>query len=62
MSAREVEKAFRNIDRVLQPLVKTGAGTKAQVQRARLAVQSLYILRLRARGAFVRTRAKGARS
>lgn len=52
----EISKAVKNIDRVLQPLVKTGAGTKREVEAARLAVQSLHILRLHAVGAMVRTR------
>lgn len=52
----EIAKAVKNIDRVLQPLVKSTAGTKAQVEAARLAVQSLRILTLHAKGAMTRTR------
>ena len=52
----EIAKAVKNIDRVLQPLVKSTAGTKAEVERARLAVQSLRILTLHAKGAMICTR------
>ncbi len=49
MSARkEVDKAFKLIDRVLSPLTK-GDGEKAAVVAARVALQSAYQLRQWAR-------------
>lgn len=52
MTLLEIERAYRNVRKVLEPMTKTTAGSKADIEAARLAMQSLYLLRLQARGKF----------
>lgn len=44
----EIARAYKLVDKVLQPLVK-GDGEKADVKAARVAVQALHLLRQWAR-------------